>query len=511
MQKQGTEELDGDDKKTNSGTPWGKLTSINHLKMDNAALTEDSYTIGRNTSCKICIPDKRLSGQHCMVTKKPDDTVVIEDCSTNGTWLNEDKIGKGVSKELKNGDTIYLLHSSKVKQEEILGYLFSFANMNNNSNKRKADEEAVAKAKEEAAKEIEKKQKMDEELGEEMQCSICIDYIYQCITLIPCLHNFCASCYSDWMQKSKDCPSCRDPVTEARKNANVNNIIGKFLDSHPDKKRSKEEYDAMEKRNKFTSDKIAIAAATTNGKPKEETKAAPPPQPTVTRAAAARKRSPTPSDDSGDDDQCPECINARRGDNYKCKKGAGHLHCSQCAKPFPDRIATHPQQCVICKRNYCNLYFTCTAKTLNRLQLLKNHNPPALISDQVFKGNKYEAQLLRDYLFKKKLTGRDVFNNVLKDSVKNPFRYKASRAMLTNPPPVAIDIAMNQDTAVCTKCFDEQLWWQVCFKYFIDIKNDLPRDAQNRGSCWYGINCKTMVHSDDHAKKLNHVCEQIKF
>lgn len=26
-------------------------------------------------------------------------------------------------------------------------------------------------------------------LGEEMQCLICIDYLYQPVTLVPCLHN----------------------------------------------------------------------------------------------------------------------------------------------------------------------------------------------------------------------------------------------------------------------------------------------------------------------------------
>jgi hypothetical protein len=34
-----------------------------------------------------------------------------------------------------------------------------------------------------------KKQKLNDNLGEEMICTICMDHIYKCITLIDCLHN----------------------------------------------------------------------------------------------------------------------------------------------------------------------------------------------------------------------------------------------------------------------------------------------------------------------------------
>jgi len=500
MNKQGTMELDSqpDNNNVASQKIWGKLTSINHLKIDNSNLSEDGYVIGRNATCTISIPDKRLSGAHCQVTRdKENGQVFVEDLSTNGTWLNEDKIGKNIKKPLKNGDTIYLLHKSKVSENDVLGYVFSFADVDN-PNKRKAEEEIKkAEIAKDIATEIEKKTKMDEELGEEMQCSICIDYIYQCVTLIPCLHNFCASCYSDWMEKSKECPSCRDGVLEARRNPNINNIIDKYLTSHQDKKRSKEEYEMMDKRNKFTADKIQISVSGKAGDDKKKT------------------RAPSESESEEDEEEeqkCPECTTARPGDKYKCKPGAHHLMCVNCFKPFPDRKATHKQQCVICTQDFCNLYFKCGGSARgNRLEELKNHNVLPVIPDDFYRGNKYEVQVVRDHLFKKKMNAKELFQYLLKEYLdKNKFKYKVNRSILINAPQINLEIAMNSGSPVCLKCFP-QVWFQMVFRYRIDIKPELPPEWKNRAPCWYGINCKTMIHNDDHARKLDHAIEQIKF
>mmetsp|Transcript_386 Transcript_386/g.357 ORF Transcript_386/g.357 Transcript_386/m.357 type:complete len:106 (+) Transcript_386:51-368(+) len=100
--------------------------------------------------------------------------------------------------------------------------------------------------------------KFQDDLGEEMQCVICIDFIYQCVTSIPCLHNFCGACLTDWIEKSNMCPNCRDEITDIKKNSTVNNIIEKFLDNNPDKKRPKEEYEQMDRDNKLKEDKINL-------------------------------------------------------------------------------------------------------------------------------------------------------------------------------------------------------------------------------------------------------------
>lgn len=71
-----------------------------------------------------------------------------------------------------------------------------------------------------------------------MSCGICLDYIYKCVTTLDCLHNFCSGCLSEWLKKNKDCPHCREKIIAVKKNPLVNNLVEKFLDINPDKKRS---------------------------------------------------------------------------------------------------------------------------------------------------------------------------------------------------------------------------------------------------------------------------------
>ena len=71
-----------------------------------------------------------------------------------------------------------------------------------------------------------------------------------------------------------------------------------------------------------------------------------------------------------------------------------------------------------------------------------------------------------------------------------------------------MDIAISKDSAICTRCFDN-VWFQICFRYREAINKNLPPGIRDRAECWYGINCKTALHKEDHSKKLNHICEQV--
>lgn len=71
-----------------------------------------------------------------------------------------------------------------------------------------------------------------------------------------------------------------------------------------------------------------------------------------------------------------------------------------------------------------------------------------------------------------------------------------------------LDIALDQDSPVCTNCFG-LIWFQMVFTYAKEKRADMPKEVTSRKDCWYGINCNTMRHNDDHAKKLNHICNQV--
>ena len=240
---------------------WAKLISFGP-GLENVNLTKSCYTIGRNATNDIKIPDIKLSGQHCKIIKDDQGNFWVEDTSSNGTFIDNELIGKGKKKQVNSGDKIFLLHQSKVKVTEVIGYVFSVIVTESSDLKRKREEEL--KSLEEEKKIIEKQSKFEEQVGEEMMCCICIDFIYNCVTSIPCLHNFCASCFSEWMVKSTACPQCREEVTEIKKNATVNNMIQKFMENNPSKKRPKEEYEEMDQKNKIKEDKVVLKKPATN-------------------------------------------------------------------------------------------------------------------------------------------------------------------------------------------------------------------------------------------------------
>ena len=58
-------------------------------------------------------------------------------------------------------------------------------------------------------------------LRQVLKCSYFLNYLVSnpyiknvsCCSCQPCMHSFCAGCYSDWMERSTECPSvCNFPL-----------------------------------------------------------------------------------------------------------------------------------------------------------------------------------------------------------------------------------------------------------------------------------------------------------
>uniref|UniRef100_A0A7C9CJP9 E3 ubiquitin-protein ligase CHFR cysteine rich domain-containing protein n=1 Tax=Opuntia streptacantha TaxID=393608 RepID=A0A7C9CJP9_OPUST len=61
-------------------------------------------------------------------------------------------------------------------------------------------------------------------------------------------------------------------------------------------------------------------------------------------------------------------------------------------------------------------------------------------------------------------------------------------------------------THVCNDCYDKLVSF-LLYWFRISLPNHaLPPEASNRENCWYGYACRTQHHSEDHARKRNHVC-----
>merc|ERR1712216_705198 len=85
-------------------------------------------------------------------------------------------------------------------------------------------------------------------LLEHVLCPICMLVIYKCVALMPCFHNFCSACYSDWMGCKPDCPVCRQRVTAVIKNRAMDEVIEALLEASPENRRSREELEDMDRR-----------------------------------------------------------------------------------------------------------------------------------------------------------------------------------------------------------------------------------------------------------------------
>ncbi|KAJ1565983.1 Checkpoint kinase 2, partial [Cladochytrium tenue] len=109
-----------------AGPAWGHLVSLNPPDLPSQLLTRVAgpgldpstvaYLFGRHRDCDVVIHNQQLSKRHCVVYKDAsgdpqdrwDGPVFLEDMSTNGTFVNGEKIVKGIRHELKDGDELQL-------------------------------------------------------------------------------------------------------------------------------------------------------------------------------------------------------------------------------------------------------------------------------------------------------------------------------------------------------------------------------------------------------------------
>ncbi len=77
---------------------WAKLIPLSK-GLATYELSYDKTLVGRSAECFIRINDKRLSGKHCIIYRRESKAFVL-DLSTNGTFVNNNKIGKNIEIEI---------------------------------------------------------------------------------------------------------------------------------------------------------------------------------------------------------------------------------------------------------------------------------------------------------------------------------------------------------------------------------------------------------------------------
>lgn len=130
-------------------TPWGRLTPTYTLSSsfathefvprsssmcqvsDKDSLELDIYTIGRNHKCDVVIDDSRVSGCHCRIFRSWETRPglasrllpYIEDLSSNGTFINRNKLKRRERRLLCSGDELTFL-SPKIPEARFTAHVY---------------------------------------------------------------------------------------------------------------------------------------------------------------------------------------------------------------------------------------------------------------------------------------------------------------------------------------------------------------------------------------------------
>ncbi|XP_041643523.1 E3 ubiquitin-protein ligase CHFR [Cheilinus undulatus] len=388
-----------------------------------------------------------------------------------------------------------------------------------------------------------------DKMEESLTCVICQDLLHDCVSLQPCMHVFCAACYSGWMERSSLCPTCRCPVERIRKNHVLNNLVEAYLIQHPEKCRSEEDLKSMDSRNKITQDML---------------------QPKVERSYSDEEGSSDflfelsdNDSDSSDISQplviCRQCPGYRRdvsqmlfttGSNYwlpgfpapplvfpppkppseevsekptgeqpstssdipsaaqdpkeyRCPPQGLHLMCTCCLQPMPDRQAelnsqqSVAQQCALCQRPFCHMYWGCQRIGCQGcLARFSELNLTDKCLDGVLNNNNFESEILQNYLTSRGKSWRDLLQESLQ-------RLQQGQCYLT-------DSRISANTIMCF-CCGLRAFKELAYKYRQSIpSSELPAAVASRPDCYWGRNCRTQVKAH-HAMKFNHICEQTRF
>nr|XP_023897488.1 E3 ubiquitin-protein ligase CHFR [Quercus suber] len=326
--------------------------------------------------------------------------------------------------------------------------------------------------------------------AEHAKCSICLNIWHDVVTVAPCLHNFCNGCFSEWLKRSQEkhssvlCPQCRAVVQFVGRNHFLRNIEEDILEADSSLKRSDEEVALLDSYALIQSNLVVRS-----GK------------------KLRRKRAYPPLDEESDgiDLPCPQCGTELGG--FHCNQNTIHLQCHACGGMMPSRTdISVPQHCVGCDRAFCGAYWQAQRLTRSDFHPVCSRETFKPISDRtisripdaVHDKNRHEQDITQRCIIQMGRTLQDVIsewiaklNNREIDRTRMPLNHAE---MITS------------GTHVCNDCYDKLVsfllyWFRISVPKYL-----LPPDASKREDCWYGYSCRTQHHSDEHARRRNHVC-----
>lgn len=297
-------------------------------------------------------------------------------------------------------------------------------------------------------------------LREAIVCSICKEVMFQPASVSPCMHTFCSPCISDWSKISKNCPFCKTTMNYVSKHHLLANIVDNYLIGNPSENRTAEEIAELQERNLIKDNVLTIRATGNSGG--------------VNDYEDDEEEEMDESEESvySDDEECMYCRPNSLG--FQCGQTTRHCVC-RCGQKFPIRsdnpTLAEQQQCIKCKNMFCQ---GCTGSVLKPL---KEFDISFFTSDKI---NRVEMDRINLLLRNRNLT----FNDILRESCT---------------------VSQLENKYFCNNCANEYfetslLEWR---KNLLNA-NDFPVSPD----CWWGIECRTQYHKQDHALKYNHICQK---
>uniref|UniRef100_A0A5B7C9H2 Putative E3 ubiquitin-protein ligase CHFR isoform X1 n=1 Tax=Davidia involucrata TaxID=16924 RepID=A0A5B7C9H2_DAVIN len=325
---------------------------------------------------------------------------------------------------------------------------------------------------------------------EHAKCSICLNIWHDVVTVAPCLHNFCNGCFSEWLRRSQEkhssvlCPQCRAVVQFVARNHFLHNIEEDILETDSSLKRSNEEVAVLDS---YASIKSPFVI-NTGKKP-------------------CRKRTRSPPDEERGDVElpCPQCGTEFAG--FQCNQNTIHLQCQECGGMMPSRTNTSvPQHCLGCDRAFCGAYWhaqrvggsdshpVCGCETFKPIRERTITRIPYLAHEK----NRHEQDITERCI---RQMGRTL-QDVISDWITKLNNREIDRTRM----PLNHAEMITAGTHICNDCYDKLVsfllyWFRISLPKYL-----LPPDASQREDCWYGYACRTQHHSEEHARKRNHVC-----
>eukprot|EP00927_Polykrikos_kofoidii_P055018 TRINITY_DN49336_c0_g1_i1.p1 TRINITY_DN49336_c0_g1~~TRINITY_DN49336_c0_g1_i1.p1 ORF type:complete len:585 (-),score=61.00 TRINITY_DN49336_c0_g1_i1:270-1994(-) len=243
-----------------------RVEVLPELPVSSARVPTMHVGCGRDSRSALVLSDSRVSLRHFLlrVRLSDDSGVVLDllDTSSNGTWVNGERVARARWMPLMIGDRISVLTAAQVGWASEIAFLLLF----DTRGAKCADELTVdaaetrccegpkigiaAQCRQSNVKSVKHAgsvcQPLPSALERDLRCGICMEGIHKCLMLIPCGHNFCAACLGRWRMGANACPECREVMRQAVWNPTVDSMVETFSKVHPSTLRPAVERVAMD-------------------------------------------------------------------------------------------------------------------------------------------------------------------------------------------------------------------------------------------------------------------------